>query len=142
MLGKTCNCSKKTICPLGGQCLVEGVVYGATVKANGKSETYTCLSEPPFKSRFNGHNGNIRNRDSDGTRLSAHIWKLKYRYTLYSLDWHVTDTSTAFNQTTGQCRLCLKEKWYIMFRPEGATLNLRSEFYSHCRHKKKHLLGT
>ena len=27
-----------------------------------------------------------------------------------------------------------------MFKPEGATLNDRSEFYSTCRHREKNLL--
>ena len=67
------------------------------------------------------HSGNIRNKNSDGTRLSAHIWKIKDDNLQYSLKWNVIDISSAYNQTTGQCRLCLKEKWYIMFRPEGAT---------------------
>ena len=49
--------------------------------------------------------------------------------------------SQAFNPSNGQCRLCNKEKYFIMFKPEGATLNARSEFYSSCRHKAKHLMG-
>ena len=32
------------------------------------------------------------------------------------------------------------EKYYIMFNPDDATLNLRSEFFSHCWHKQEHLL--
>ena len=44
--------------------------------------------------------------------------------------WNVIDKSSAYNQTTGQYRLCLKEKWYKMFRSEGATLNLRSDLRS------------
>ena len=34
----------------------------------------------------------------------------------------------------------MKEKLYIIFRPEGATLNAQSELYGSCRHRKKLLL--
>ena len=39
------------------------------------------------------------------------------------------------------CRLCLLEKYLIMFRPAGATLNQNSEFFTTCRHKQSELLG-
>ena len=32
------------------------------------------------------------------------------------------------------------EKFYILFRPEGATLNKRSELFSTCRHRLSQLL--
>ena len=33
---------------------------------------------------------------------------------------------TAFNPSTGICKLCCMEKFLIMFKPEDATLNLSS----------------
>ena len=46
-----CNCQKSRVCPMPGQCMAEGVIYGATVKEtiSGKTETYTGLSEPPLR---------------------------------------------------------------------------------------------
>ena len=41
---------------------------------------------------------------------------------------------------TPVCRLCICEKAHILFHPEDATLNQRSEFFSKCWHKDKHLL--
>ena len=38
------------------------------------------------------------------------------------------------------CRLCICEKAHILFQPEDITLNQRSEFFSKCWHKDKHLL--
>ena len=49
--------------------------------------------------------------------------------------------SADFNPATGTCRVCLEEKFFIMFCPEGATLNQRSEFFTHCRHFHKFLLA-
>ena len=44
------------------------------------------------------------------------------------------------NPTTWFCRLCTLEKYHIMFEPEKATLNKRSEFFGHCWHKQPQLL--
>ena len=37
-------------------------------------------------------------------------------------------------------RLCLLEKYFIMFQTDRATLNVKSEFFSSCLHKTKLLL--
>ena len=42
--------------------------------------------------------------------------------------------------TNNSCRLCLSEKYTIMFQPEMATLNQRDEFYNACMHKQNKLL--
>ena len=49
--------------------------------------------------------------------------------------WDVRDRGPPWNPVTDMCRLCILEKYYIMFEPEGATLNQRSEFFSQCYHK-------
>ena len=41
---------------------------------------------------------------------------------------------------SGRCELCLKEKYYILFRPESADINSRDEFFSACRHRLSNLL--
>ena len=38
-------------------------------------------------------------------------------------------------------KLGSSEKQHILFHPEDATLNQRSEFFSKCWHKDKHLLA-
>ena len=58
-----------------------------------------------------------------------------------TIEWSILcETGFAFNPITERCKLCLMEKYLIMFNPADATLNLRSEFFSHCRHKERHLL--
>ena len=53
---KTCNCQKKSECPLDNNCLHEdGVVYQATIKQeNGKLDTYIGVTND-FKSRHRNH---------------------------------------------------------------------------------------
>ena len=76
-----------------------------------------------------------------GTRLSRHCGRLEADNIPYTLSWSILcETKVAFNPTTGFCKLCVMEKYYIMFKPGDASLNLRSEFFSHCRHKVRHLL--
>ena len=146
-----CNCqkSKKSNCPLPDYCTVQCVVYRALVTAEDQSiETYTGLTEQEFKKRVQKHNYDIKNykpndpeSHKSGTRLSRHCGSLTAENIPYTLNWSILcKTKTAFNPTTGYCKLCAMEKFFIMFKPGDATLNLRSEFFSHCRHKERHLL--
>ena len=75
------------------------------------------------------------------TTLSAHIWNLRRRNQNYSIHWNIKDKATPFNPVTRKCRLCLKEKYHIIFQPEGASLNTRSELFSTCRHRLSGLLA-
>ena len=127
------------------------MVYGATVtnESDNSVETYTGLTANAFKKRVRQHETDIekyRPHDPDnhksGTRLSRHCGQLAADNIPYNIAWRILkETKTAFNPTTGFCVLCSMEKYLIMFKPEDATLNLRSEFFSHCRHKERHLLS-
>ena len=56
---KTCSCpkAKKNTCILGGKCILEGIVYQATVKESETNniEAYIGLTADPFKKRFGNH---------------------------------------------------------------------------------------
>ena len=147
-----CNCraANKPRCPLPNYCTVSCVVYRALVtnEVDNSVATYTGLTENPFKLRVRKHEADIRSfkphdpdNHSSGTRLSRHCGQLAASSIPYTITWSILkETKTAFNPSTGFCKLCSMEKFYIMFKPEDATLNLRSEFFSHCRHKERHLL--
>ena len=152
--GDNCNCEAPYLpCPLDGECLTAGVVYNAKVTATLppplpttanpsplpiiKEETYTGLTINTAKKRITGHNGNIRHREQKGTRLSAHIWELKDKGIPHTLTWSILTTANGFNPSNKQCRLCLLEKWYILFQEENATINRRQEIFSSCRHKAR-----
>ena len=133
-----CNCSGRMgPCPLGGGCLVESVVYRATVvQDNSKVDTYTGLTCNKFKDRFYGHRSTFENRDHPNpTTLSTHVWDLKDNDHNFETNWEIVEKAKDFDPPTRKCRLCLKEKYYILYHPTGATLNERTELYSTCRHR-------
>ena len=134
-----------TPCPRDGHCLTPGVIYQAEVTATEvqpppalpitTKETYTGLSKPPFKSRLGGHKHDMRHETAKGTTLSKHVWDLKREGTPFTISWSILARGDGYNPSTKSCRLCLLEKWHILFKPEGATLNKRLEVFSNCRHK-------
>ena len=143
---RTCNCrGGPTNCPLGGRCLAEkSVVYYCKVTRldNNTCEYYTGLTEGAFKYRLYGHNSGFKsNKQKNSTMLSKHIWWLKANNIAYQLEWKILGKAKAYNPVTKVCRLCLLEKYFIMYKPETATLNSRDEFFNPCRHKWKYMLS-
>ena len=57
-----------------------------------------------------------------------------------TLRWEILMKAPPWNPTSNICRLCILEKHHILFHPEDSSLNQRSEFFTVCRHKEKHLL--
>ena len=101
----------------------------------------TGLFSNTFKKRWNKHEGDFRNtRDKHNTRLSTHIWQLKAENKPYQTKWEILDRAPPHNPTSGKCRLCLKEIYYIIFRPDSASLNKKHELFNTCRHRKQKLL--
>ena len=122
---------------------MNSVIYKTEVKEdNNNTETYTGLTSRTFKKRYYEHRNSVNHRDSDhSTTLSSHIWNLKDKNENFEIGWSIIDRASAFNPVTRKCRLCIKEKYYIIFQPDGASLNERSELYSVCRHRTKELLA-
>ena len=143
---KPCNCrGGPTYCPPGGKCLSEkSIVYKCKVTRldDLTTETYTGLTEGPFKQRLYGHNSNFKKKKQrNRTMLSKYIWFLKDNRIQYQLNWSILGRAKGFNPVTGVCRLCLLEKYFIMYNSKDASLNSRYELFSSCRHKWKHTLG-
>ena len=140
-----CNCrGGRANCPLDGVCLTEGVIYQAKVTRvdNNHVEFYTGGTEQQFKKRYYGHTFDMRHQKQRySTSLSKYIWELKDQGINYVLEWSIIARGRGFNPTTRSCQICLKEKYCIMFRPEGATLNSREEIFNTCRHRTKLLLS-
>ena len=140
----TCNCRDKAECPLPGRCTIESVCYRADVTRldTGAVETYTGVTKDSFKKRYSGHKSSFKNKKYEhSTTLSSYVWKLKNENVPYRVSWDIAGRAAPFNPATNICRLCLLEKYLIMFRPAGATLNQNSEFFTTCRHKQSELLG-
>ena len=138
-----CNCRKDNQCPLDGKCLAEGLIYQATVtrQDNNKQETYIGLTDNTFKTRYNGHTSSFRNKNKrHATTLSQYIWTLKDENIPHSLKWKIIARASSYSPNSKICNLCLKEKYFIICKPEMASLNHRNELASECRHRKRHLL--
>ena len=141
-----CNCpaTDKPDCWLPGRCTITNVVYRASITRLDTNETKTQTGATvEFKQRMGGYKDSFADPNIHQTCLSQHIWKVLRRsqpHIPYRLEWSEVDRGPPFNPSTGQCKLCLKEKYYIMFHPEGASLNQRSEFFSYCFHQKPQLL--
>ena len=58
----------------------------------------------------------------------------------YTLTWKIIDRGRVFNPVTRKCRLCLKEKWHILFNPDASSLNSRTEIFNRCVHKRSFTL--
>ena len=140
---RKCNCTGiMGTCPMNGNCLTSNIIYKAEVVAdNSPTETYTGLTSTTFKKRFYGHRRSFNVRDLEHeTELSNHVWKLKDRNENFTINWSILGKAKPFNQNTRKCRLCIKEKFFIIFQPESASLNQRSELFSTCRHRTQKLL--
>ena len=100
------------------------------------------VTKDSFKKRYSGHKSSFNNKKYEhSTTLSSYVWKLKNENVPYRVSWDIAGRAAPFNPATNICRLCLLEKYLIMFRPAGATLNQNSEFFTTCRHKQSELLG-
>ena len=140
---ENCNCRKNKTCPVDKKCLTSGVIYQATVKRqdNGREENYIGLTDNTFKTRYNGHTCSFRNASQrNSTTLSHYIWSLKEKNIHYCVNWKLIARSSSYSSSSKTCNLCLLEKYYIICKPEMASLNNRNELASECRHRKKHLL--
>ena len=139
-------------CPVEGQCQKTNVVYQATVtelppvpnevqNAPPKTHTYVGLTASSFKDRYSNHKKSIKHRKySKETKLSLKIWELKEEGIDSEIKWKILERAQPFSPISGVCGLCTLEKWYILFKPELASLNKREEITGHCFHKEPALL--
>ena len=74
------------------------------------------------------------------SKLSQYVGGLIFNNVPWTWEWQILCYAQDFSPISNRCDLCLKEKYYIMYHPEFASLNLRSELYGYCRHKESHLL--
>ena len=140
---RKCNCTKD-VCPLGGKCLEKNVVYQATVTPTSdptKVEYYVGLCATSFKARYSAHQTSFKHEEyGNKTTLSTHVWDQKQKNIKYDIKWKILDRGKSFSPVSGICNLCTKEKYFIIFEPEKATLNKKDELNNTCLHKNSVLL--
>ena len=138
---KSCNCRKKTDCPLNGNCLEKEVIYKCKVNApNSDSKHYIGLTANSFKQRWYGHNHTFRNEEKKkSTELSNYVWELQSRDISPNLNWEIIDHGRPYRNGSKQCNLCLTEKYHII-TSDLNLINKRSELISKCRHINKFII--
>ena len=95
-----------------------------------------------FKKRYYQHKASFDKSDlRTETTLAAYIWNLKDYGVPYTIRWSIIDRGKAYSPVTNTCRLCLLEKLHILYHPDTATLNNRSEIFTKCPHKEKWLFA-
>ena len=136
-----CNCQNKANCPMPGKCKNSNTVYRYSVRQTdtGQTETYTGCTVG-FKVRHGTHMRQVENDNYGSTTLSSHIKSLRGSSKPHNITWNAVERAPPFNPSTGWCRLCTLERYYILFEPGEASLNQRSEFFCHCFHKERKLL--
>lgn len=145
---RTCSCRQKNKCPLDGQCLASGIIYQATVtrRDTQKEDTYIGLTDTTFKERLANHKYSIRHKaHRKATAMSKHIWNLKDKKVNFNITrdikWKIIGRAPAYSPSSKKCALCIREKYFIICKPEMCTLNNRNELASECRHRKEYLLS-
>ena len=130
----------KAGCVMADKCVNSNMVYRYHVTRSdfNTTETYTGCTWN-FKKRHDTHMRSV-NHDTGSTTLSNHLKSLISGNIPYNIRWEFIEHAAPFNPTTWWCRLCTLEKYYILFKPEEASLNQRSEFFNYCYHQKPQLL--
>ena len=125
-----------------GECLKQGVIYQAEVsRDDGIVDTYIGLAATSFKARWSNHCSSFRTRNpKNSTTLSKYIWGLEDKNIGYQVKWKIMGSAPPYNHVTDKCHLCVREKYFIIFQPEKATINSRNEIAGHCPHKEGQLL--
>ena len=121
----------KRSCPMDGNCNEWNIMYQAEVTTSPSKQTYIGLCDTSFKSRYRNHTCSFRNeRYRNSTELSKYVWGLKDKKTDYQIRWRSIRHARSYSNVTKKCNLCLWEKYYIICRPNMATLNNRNELVS------------
>ena len=107
-----------------------------------QKEWYVGMSKNTMKERISTHNSNCKLSNYEHTtELSKYVWKLKRHGYLYDIKWRILATAKPYNPASKICNLCSKEKYFIIYRPEIATLNKNSELLKKCPHRIDWLIG-
>ena len=95
-----------------------------------------------FKKRYPKHKKCLLDESAEGgTALTNYYWLEKNAGRDPQVTWKFLEKNIPiFNSVTNKCRLCLREKFNIVLKPNLATLNSRQEIFAHCKHIQSELL--
>ena len=132
-----CEC-RNAVCPVQGRCGESEIVYKARVTRidTDQTEYYTGCTKQKFRKRYNQHKQSFNNyKYWDETRLSVYVWSLKKKKVRFKIEWKIMGRARMYSPTTQVCNLCNLEKFFIIYEPQGATLNKRDEIFNFCQHR-------
>ena len=78
--------------------------------------------------------------ETSQTSLSKYILELETEGIEPQVTWKIIDRGKPFSPVAGVCHLCLKEKFYMLYNPEMASLNSGNKIFNSCRHNRSVLL--
>ena len=105
-----------------------------------QTKTYIGLCSTDFKPRLGQHKQTFKDPEKSQTSLSHHIHELKSKAIDHEISWKLIDRGKTYSPVTNTCQLCIKEAYHIIFNPQLADLNSKSDFFTSCRHKMGELI--
>ena len=140
---RDCSYRAGKICPLDGKCMHSNLIYQAIVEEtkSNKINTYIGLTSTTFKARLANHHQAFKNKSLQKSyKLAQFIWNLKDKKIEHTISWKLIAKASTYSISSNICNLCVTEKYFILYKPEMATINKRSELVNNCRHKTNQLL--
>ena len=111
----SCNCRKKELCPMSGDCQQSAVIYKATVSSKDAEKFYIGATEQTFKKRYSKHKEAIDKKNPKAaTSLSTYIWSLKDKGENPTVKWEVVKKCQPYVCGSRKCDICLTEKLCIL----------------------------
>ena len=100
------------------------------------------MTATQFKDRYKNHRQTFDyEAKKSQTTLGQHIWNLKNQNIKYDVSWKIIGIAQPYSPVTRVCALCTLEKYFILTRKSGATLNKNYEIFKPCIHRSHLLLG-
>ena len=122
---------------------IQYIVATVTTEDNKSHKICIGLTENTFKTRFTNHKASFNLKTKRlNTELSKHIWQLKESNTHFKITRKILKQASPYNPASNRYNLhvCLWKKYFIICRPNLASLNKRNELITSCRHANKFLL--
>ena len=124
---KTCNCLRKTDCPMDGNCPSECLIYKASVSTTTYKYYYDAC-ENTFKECYNNHKCSFRNKSHEkNTELSKYVCELKEGDINYYINWNIAIKSQRYVCGSQKCDLCICGKLLIARVDPNVLLNKRDK---------------
>ena len=136
---RKCNCISKNTCHLNENCLLENILFVATItcdKNPEKPRNYKGICVNRFKKRYADHKRSFNtNRYKNETKISVDHWNLIAGNCNAKVTWAVKHKFSEYNPQVNRCSLGLNEKIEILEGKGSSLLNKNSEVTSNCRHR-------